>query len=192
MTTLAGANAVLERLLPTHNRRFVKPARQAADGHRPLGPGHDLAAILSIQEGRVVSNDYTVRFRNRFYQLLPPVHAGERGGRVVIELRLDGSMAIRFRGKYLKYREIPPGCGPGGSAPRPPEFNASAADASGGKANRDPSSGSRSPGVQPTDGRSGRTPAEPYPPDGGADDNKKGPHRPAEDHPWRKPFKRKK
>ncbi len=192
VTTLAGANAVLERLLPTHNRRFVKPARQAADGHRPLGPGHDLAAILSIQEGRVVSNDYTVRFRNRFYQLLPPVHAGERGGRVVIELRLDGSMAIRFRGKYLKYREIPPGCGPGGSAPRPPEFNASAADASGGKANRDPSSGSRSPGVQPTDGRSGRTPAEPYPPDGGADDNKKGPHRPAEDHPWRKPFKRKK
>ncbi len=119
VTTLAGANAVLERLLPTHNRRFVKPARQAADGHRPLGPGHDLAAILSIQEGRVVSNDYTVRFRNRFYQLLPPVHAGERGGRVVIELRLDGTMAIRFRGKYLKYREIPPGCGPGAPPPDP-------------------------------------------------------------------------
>ena len=192
VTTLAGANAVLERLLPGHNRRFVKPAREASDAHRPLGPGHDLEAILSIQEDRVVSNDYTVRFRNRFYQLLPPVHAGERGGRVVIELRLDGSMAIPFRGQYLKYREIAASPGPGGSAPRPPEFNASAADARGGKANRDPSSGSRSPGVQPTDGRSGRTPAEPYPPDGGADDNQKGPHRPAEDHPWRKPFKRKK
>jgi Helix-turn-helix domain len=197
-TTLAGANAVLERLLPAHNRRFVKPARQASDAHRPLGPGHDLAAILSIQEGRVVSNDYTIRFRNRFYQLLPPVHPGERGGRVVIEERLDGTMAIRFRGRYLKYREIPTSPRPGGSAPRPPEFSASAADASagkaagGGKADRDPSSGSRSPGVQPAGGRSGRTPAEPYPPDGGADDNKKGPYRPAEDHPWRKPFKRKK
>ena len=132
-TTLAGANAVLERLLPGHNRRFVKPARDVADAHRPLGPAHDLAAILSIQEGRVAANDYTVRFRNRFYQLLPPVHPGERGGRVVIELRLDGAMAIRFGGKYLKYREVPPGCGPGGSAPRPPEFCASAADAGGGK-----------------------------------------------------------
>jgi Helix-turn-helix domain len=191
-TTVAGANAVLERLLPGHNRRFVKAARQASDAHRPLGPGHDLAAILSIQEERVVSNDYTIRFRNRFYQLLPPVHAGERGGRVVVELRLDGSMAIRFRDKYLKYRDVAVGAPPGGSTPRPPEFSASAADARGGKADRDPKKGSRSPGVQPAVGRSGRTPAEPYPPDGGADDSRKGPYRPAEDHPWRKPFKRKK
>jgi hypothetical protein len=192
VTTCAGANAVLERLLPGHNRRFGKPAREAADAHRRLGPGHDLGSILSIQEERVVSNDYTIRFRNRFYQLLPPAHAGERGGRVVIELRLDGSMAIRFGDKQLKYREIAASPGPGGSAPRPPEFNASAADARGEKADRDPKAGSRSPGVQPTGGRSGRTPAEPYPPDGGAEDSRKGPHRPAEDHPWRKPFKRKK
>ncbi len=96
VTTLAGANAVLERLLPAHNRRFSKPAPQPSDAHRPLGPGQNLAAILSIQEERVVANDYTIRFRNRFYQLLKPVHPGERGGRVVIELRLDGKMAIRF------------------------------------------------------------------------------------------------
>ena len=93
----AAANELLERLLPGHNRRFGKPAREAGDAHRPLGPGHDLGAILSIQEERVVANDYTIRFRNRFYQLLPPVHPGQRGGRVVVELRLDGSMAIRFR-----------------------------------------------------------------------------------------------
>jgi len=118
--SLAQANAVLGRLLPGHNRRFVKPARCAADAHRPLGPGHDLAAILSIQEGRVVSNDYTIRFRNRFYQLLPPVHAGERGGRVVIESRLDGGMAIRFRGQYLKYREVAAGTAGGRCPPGPP------------------------------------------------------------------------
>jgi hypothetical protein len=54
------------------------------------------------------------------------------------------------------------------------------------------SSGSESaaPGAQPAAGRSGRTPAEPYPADGGADDSKKEPKRPADDHPWRKPFKR--
>ncbi|MBV8084670.1 MAG: ISNCY family transposase, partial [Chloroflexi bacterium] len=53
------ANAVLERLLPGHNRRFAKPARDGADAHRPLGRSFDLTAILAIQEQRVVSNDYT-------------------------------------------------------------------------------------------------------------------------------------
>src|SRR4051812_43751134 len=113
VTTREQANEVLGRLLPAHNRRFSKKARQEADAHRPLGPGHDLKAILSIQEERVVANDYTVRFRNRFYQLLPPVWPGQRGGRVVIELRLDGSMAIRFGAQYLKYREV----AAGGEAP---------------------------------------------------------------------------
>jgi hypothetical protein len=190
-TTADGANEVLARLLPAHNRRFGKAARQEADAHRPLGPEHALAAILSIQEGRVVSNDYTVRFRNRFYQLHKPVYPGERGGKVVIELRLDGTMAIRFRDKYLKYAEIPAGRCPGGSAPRPPEFSALAADACGGaKEGRASGGEAAAPGVQPAGGRSGRTPAEPYPPAGGAEDTGKGRRRPAKDHPWRKPFQR--
>jgi hypothetical protein len=193
VTTCAGANAVLDRLLPAHNRRFSKAARQATDGHRPLGPGHDLAAILSIQEERVVANDYTIRFRNRYYQLLKPVYAGERGGKVVIELRLDGSMAIRFRAHYLKYTEANGSAQAGGSAPRPPEFSALAADAR--EENEEgpaPEKGAGPTGVQPTGGRSGRTPAEPYPPDGAAKDSNTEPWRPAEDHPWRKPFKQQK
>jgi hypothetical protein len=189
-TTVDEANAVLDRLLPEHNRRFTKPARQPGDAHRPLGPGHVLVAILSIQEQRVVANDYTVRFRNRFYQLLKPVHPGERGGRVVIELRLDGSMAIRFRGKYLKYQEVPAAGQAGGSAPRPPEFSALAADASAGETGPAPQPGSGPAGVQPTVGRSGRTPAEPYPPDGAAKNSGSKQRRPAENHPWRSGFKK--
>ena len=188
----ADANEVLGRLLPGHNRRFSKAAREATDAHRPLGPSHDLAAILSIQEQRVVSNDYTVRFQNRFYQLLPPVHPGQRGGRVVIEQRLDGSMAIRFRDKYLRYREVLPGGCAGGSAPRPPEFNASTADATEENKGQASTSQAQPCGVQPVDGRWGRTPAEPYPPDDATNHSEKKRYRPAEDHPWRKGFGRKK
>jgi hypothetical protein len=149
-------------------------------------------AILSHQEERVVANDYTIRFRNRFYQLHKPVYPGQRGGKVVIELRRDGSLAIRFKGHYLKFEEIAGGRA-GGSAPRPPEFSAWAADASAGvEEGRVSGVETTASGVQPPVGRSGRTPAEPYPPDGGADDTQKGRHRPAEDHPWRKPFKRRK
>jgi transposase len=189
---LAQANALLRgRLLPEHNRRFTVAPQQPRDAHRPLGPRHNLAAILSIQQWPVVSNDYVVRFQNRFYQLHKPVWPGQRGGRVVIELRLDGTMAIRFKGHYLNFEEIAAGRRPGGRASRPPEFSALAADASGGaEAGRAPGEGAAAPRVQPAGGRSGRTPAQPYPPDGGAEDTKKGSRRPAADHPWRRGFNR--
>ena len=119
--TIAQANDLLESLVPECNRRFTRPARQPNDAHRRLGPGHRLEAILSIQAERVVSNDYVVRFENRFYQLLKPVYPGERGGRVVLERRLDGRLAIRFAGHYLAYRELAdPAAGrPGSPAAHP-------------------------------------------------------------------------
>jgi hypothetical protein len=186
------ANVVLERLLPVHNRRFAKPARERSDAHRALDGSFDLAAILSIQEQRVVSNDYTIRFRNRFYQLLKPIYPGQRRGQVVLELRLDGSLAIRFGSHYLNYQELTLETGLGGSAPKPPEFSALAADAREEEKDRGLQAEARSLGVPPTAGRSGRTPAEPYPPGGAKKDSSQSRRRPAEDHPWRKPFQRKK
>jgi hypothetical protein len=184
------ANAVLERLLPEHNRRFAKPPRSPEDAHRRLGPSHRLESILSVQSLRVVSNDYVVRLDNQFYQLLPPVHSGQRGGRVVIEERLDGSMAIRFGTHYLKYQQLTAVDSGGGSAPEPPEFSAGAAGASGAKRQRGNSGESpRCAGTQPADGRSGRTPAEPYPPTRACADTPKPHTRPAQNHPWRKSFK---
>lgn len=105
-TTCEQANAVLERLLPGHNRKFARKPREEGDAHRELGPSHDLGAILSIQEQRVVTNDYTIRFHNRIYQLLPPAWPGLRGGKVVVECRLDGGMRIRFQGRYLPFQEV--------------------------------------------------------------------------------------
>jgi hypothetical protein len=187
--TLDQANEVLGVLLPEHNRRLGKRPKDETDAHRAVG-AHDLGAILSIQSERTVSNDYVVRFDSRFFQLLRPALPGLRGGKVIVEERLDGTLKIRFGGKYPPYKEIAKAVdAAGGSAPRPPEFGASAADASGGREEDPaPSEGGRA-GVQPAGGRSGCTPAEPYPPDGGSSDSAKGARRPAENHPWRKPFK---
>jgi transposase len=185
-STVDQANAVLERLLPEHNRRFSVPPAQASDAHRALGSGHRLAAILSIQEQRVVANDYTIRFQNRLYQLDKPIYPGQRGGKVIIELRLDGTMALRFGNHYLNYHAIParPGAchGPGSQATSHGRAN--------GAAKKDGASSSDSPssGVKPTNGRSGRTPAEPYPPAGEDQSTTQGPYRPAADHPWRRGF----
>lgn len=192
--TIVQANALLDGgLLAKHNRMFSVPPRQAGDAHRAVGAAFHLAAILSLQQQRTVANDYTVRFENRTYQLDKPIYPGERGGKVVIELRLDGSRAIRFGEHYLKYHEIvarPTALGD--SAPQTPRsLTPSGPTPAGTEQGSTSVNEAEPPGVQPTAGRSGRTAAEPYPPDGVSEDTKKGPHRPAADHPWRRGFREK-
>ena len=72
--------------------------------------------------------------------------------------------------------------------PHPPEFGALAADASGhdNETGRASQVEARPSGVQPTNGRSGRTPAEPYPPASKSCGRGKDAYRPAPDHPWRR------
>jgi len=113
--TLAAAQQYLERgYLPLWNRRFTVAAANPTEAHRPLGPEHDLAAILSHVENRVVAPDYTVQFYRRRYQIArEAVRTGLRGARVRVEQRLDGSVAVRFREHYLPVREC-------GTPPEPP------------------------------------------------------------------------
>jgi transposase len=130
--TIVQANALLDGgLLAKHNRLFSVGPREAADAHRGLGNAFNVAAILSLQEQRTVANDYTVRFENRHYQLDKPIYSGQRGGKVVLETRLDGSLAIRFQKHYLNYHEIvlPAGARPiGGHSGRAAAKDAPSAD----------------------------------------------------------------
>jgi len=192
--TMVQANALLDGgLLDKHNQKFSVPAQKAQDAHRLVGTGFNLAAILSLQEQRTVANDYTVRFENRHYQLDKPIYPGERGGKVIVEVRLDGSLAIRFGKHYLKYHEIVAETAAlGGSAPQTPRsLPHEGPTPEGGKKGPTAQEEVGPSGVQPTGGRSGRTSAEPCPPDGEAKDTKKAPHRPAADHPWRRGFRAK-
>jgi hypothetical protein len=192
--TMDQANAVLEaKFLPWFNRRCtVKPAG-GNDAHRPVGKGHDLAAILSVQQTRVVANDYTIRFGRRVYQLLPPAWPGERGGKVVVERRLDGSTKVRFKHRYLEYRQVqevaqPAKDGQGAGAP-PPDPRSLAPEpiaAEAGKAKGRAGTPARPSAVHRAGGRSGRTPAEPCPPASRSCGRGKDAYRPAPDHPWRR------
>jgi hypothetical protein len=187
VTTQQEANETLMRIVPAHNRKFAVKPRSVSDAHRELGPRHNLDAILSEQVERSVSNDYVVRLNNRHYQLLPPAWPGLRKGKVIIEERLGGTRHIRFEGRYLSYEEI--AAEGEGATGRTDEFIALAADASAQEKGSAPTQGAERSGVQPTGGRSGCAPAEPYPPDGDSKDSAKPMPRPDQDHPWRKPFK---
>jgi transposase len=176
--TMAQANVVLRKqLVPEYNRRFTVPAADARDAHRELGGAHHLTAILSVQSQRVVDNDYTVRFRNHCLQIAPPALPGLRRGKVILEERLDGTLAMRFGTHYLSYREIPPRVRArtwdatlGGSAPQTPR--------------------SLTP-VRPTPVPQKRSPRRATVEARATKPKRKKPNRPAADHPWRKPALRK-
>lgn len=108
ISTLEEANAFLEKVfLPELNRRFTVRAREPGDLHRPIPAGLSLKEILCWEEPRVVQNDWTIRWRNRFFQISRRHEALNLAGRsVIVRERLDGSMALLYRGQFLHFTEL--------------------------------------------------------------------------------------
>ena len=103
VTTLEQANHYLEtEFLPWVNATLAVTPANADDAHRPLEKHSDLTAILSHVEGRQVNNDYTILLDTKIYKIArKDVCTGLRGAFVRVEKRRDGSVAVRFRGRYL-------------------------------------------------------------------------------------------
>jgi len=87
-------------------KRFGVVPKKKTNLHRLLAEDErkQLAAIFSAQSLRQVKNDFTLQFKNRWYQLgkEQPVTV-RRQETVLIEERLDKTLAIRLRGKYLNF-----------------------------------------------------------------------------------------
>jgi hypothetical protein len=109
ISTQGAANRFLwDVYLPAHNERFSIAPVSDIDAHRPLRTlANHLDEILSIQTERQLANDYTLRFQNSFFQVLPhkPLRIRPRN-KVLFEFRLDGSTHLRFRGVYLPFKSI--------------------------------------------------------------------------------------
>jgi transposase len=103
VTTLEHANHYLEtEFLPWVNATLAVAPASADDAHRSLEKQHDLAAILSQVESRRVNNDYTIQLDTKIYQIArKDIRTGLRGATVRVEKRRDGSVAVRFRDRYL-------------------------------------------------------------------------------------------
>jgi transposase len=185
--TIEQANEVLDQtFLPLFNRRFTVPPASRNNAHRPLHPSLDLASILSHQEKRKVANDYTIRLENQVYQLLKPALPGERGGRVIVEKRLDGTLHIRFKKRYLGYHRLGPAGRRGALPPAPRSLSLPRTPAEPEKEEGQAAIAARPSAVRPALGRSGRTPAEPCPPKGHGTLPNKAPYRRPPNHPWNK------
>src|SRR6202521_3377607 len=69
-TTYAGANTYLETTYTAeHNRRFAIAPAAPEDFHLAVPRGLSLDSVFRLQEDRTISNDWVVRYDNRFFQL---------------------------------------------------------------------------------------------------------------------------
>jgi transposase len=125
-----GANALLcNGFMEDLSRRFALAPRDKHDRHRKVPKGLRLDDVFCFEETRRLGNDWTVRYKNRFFQ----VREAQKGplpkpkDRIAVCTRLDGTVFLAFRDKPLDFSECgePPGKAkapaPAASAPRPPK-----------------------------------------------------------------------
>lgn len=120
--TLEQANDyLLNHYLVWWERAKTVEAASRDDAHRALDKSHHLAASLSHVETRQVRNDYTVRWGGKLYQIeRQAVTPGLRKANVRVEARLDGTLAVRHRERYLPVQECPAASEPATmAAPKP-------------------------------------------------------------------------
>ena len=109
-TTIAEANKLLRNgFVKALNRKFAKPAQSGADFHRPLDAGCDLREIFCFEKTATVTNDWTVRCENQFYQILKKNNPLPRPRqKLTVRRLLNGKTQLVYRGNKLAFKKIQP------------------------------------------------------------------------------------
>src|SRR5712692_727564 len=115
------ANVYLEReYLAEHNRRFARTPARPEDYHRRAPRAAELDRIFRLESERTISDDWVVRYDNRFFQLEPPSrHYAPAQGKVLVCEGQYGSIAIEYQGRALRWQQIPAPAKPSGAEARP-------------------------------------------------------------------------
>ena len=97
---------ITKEFLPPFNEKFALEAKSKANLHREV-KGYDLDEIFTIRETRVLTSDFTIRYKNKWYQmerrqktLLFPKND------ITVKTYLDGKIALSIRKTNLFFHEI--------------------------------------------------------------------------------------
>ena len=103
----AAANAFLDATSwPEHNARFAQAPASGEDFHRRVPSRTTLDRVFQLEEARVLSNEWVVRYDTRYFQVARQSgHAPARSAVLVREAR-DGTLALRYRGRLMQWTEI--------------------------------------------------------------------------------------
>ncbi|MFO7772934.1 MAG: ISNCY family transposase [Dehalococcoidia bacterium] len=160
--TIEEANQVLWDFLPRFNQRFAVPAREPDLAYRPVPDGFNPDEVFCFKYGRSVGKDNVVRFGGHRLQIMPTNgRLSYAKAHVEVHERMDGSLAVYYKGQCLLTRSAPP------EAPVLTIRN-SGRCIPGASDSRDLATCASTKTAKPRTGR---------------------PYKPGPDHPWRRPFR---
>jgi len=108
MTSVEQANKLLaEGFSQALNVRFGQEPASETDFHRRVPKRLNLAEVFCWEHTRTLQNDWTIRYNNRFYQILKQNRPRPKPKqKVVVRVLLDGNIQILYRDKKLKYEAV--------------------------------------------------------------------------------------
>jgi transposase len=102
------ANVFLETTyLPEHNARFAQAPASPQDFHRRRPSGAALDRAFQLEETRVVSNDWVIRYATRYLQLARQSQRPPARSTVLVREAATGALEIRYRGRLMRWTELP-------------------------------------------------------------------------------------
>lgn len=108
IATVEAANQFLEtEYWAEHNRRFAQAPASAEDFHVAVPRGLRLDQVFRLEEKRTVSNDWVVRYDNRWLQVERQSGRPPARSTVLVYEAVDGQIEIRYRGRVLRWTEVP-------------------------------------------------------------------------------------
>jgi len=117
------ANAFLETTyLPEHNARFAQAPASAEDFHRRTPSRGALNRAFQLEETRVLSNDWVIRYDTRHFQVARQSHQAPARSTVLVRENASGAIEIRYRGRVMRWSELstpPPKPSAARAVPRP-------------------------------------------------------------------------
>jgi transposase len=116
----AAANTVLEQTyLPEHNLRFAVAPASAEDFHRRVPSRTTLDRVFQLEEERILSNDWVVRYDTRYFQVARESGQVPARSTVLVREARHGAIELRYRGRLMRWTEIAAPVKPTPAAARP-------------------------------------------------------------------------
>jgi transposase len=101
------ANAFLDTTyLSGHNQRFAVAPASAEDFHRRVPSRTMLDRVFQLEEERVLSNDWVVRYDTRYFQVARQSGHAPARSTVLVREAQDGAIELRYRGRLMQWTEI--------------------------------------------------------------------------------------
>ena len=108
-STLQEANQALWDFLPRYSKRFAVPPAVSGSAYRPLDFTRLPEEVFCFKYERTVAADNTVQLGEHRLQLLPGKdRISYAKARVEIQERMDGSLAVYYRGEKIVSQVAPP------------------------------------------------------------------------------------